>query len=112
MTAAELEKLLAEVTQGEWVWRWKSESLHAKSDDREFGDVILQPQYDYDTGASLGVSEANASLIAMAPALARRAIAAERIAEALRQYKARATRVPFDLAMSSDAALAAYEAAK
>lgn len=55
---------------------------------------------------------ANASLIAMAPALARRVIAAERMAEALRQYKARATRVPFDLAMSSDAALAAYEEAK
>lgn len=37
---------------------------------------------------------------------------AEKLAAALQQYKKRATRVPFDLAVSADATLAEYEASK
>lgn len=62
MTPQELKSLLTEVTQGDWV-----------VDPLNAGIADVQ-------------RDANARLIAMAPAIARRVIAAEKLVEALRWY--------------------------
>jgi len=70
MTAAELEKLLEQVTPGEW---------HA---GRDYEDGPFVAGAGYCRANMVGPSNdrwANARLIALAPTLARRAIAAEKL---------------------------------
>jgi len=57
-------------TPGPWIWREKSGSLHrAGEKPYAYGDVVLAPSYEYDTGADTKVSDADAWLIASAPDL-------------------------------------------
>lgn len=87
MTAAELEKLLAEVTPGPWE-AWPG---HEQKNGQRYWqiqneyDAIVQNQFCWAQGSH----GANARLIAMAPTLARKVIAAEKLAEALRIAKDR-----------------------
>jgi hypothetical protein len=80
MTAEQLEELLGKVTQGEWR---KGTTLN---DLDEVATSIMKPKgevicvVDEDTEEN----EANGRLIALAPSLARKVIAAERMAEALK----------------------------
>ena len=55
---------------GPWIWRWKSGSLHRAGNGYRFGDVVMEPSYEYDTGISVTISDADAALIAAAPDLA------------------------------------------
>lgn len=52
-----------------WLWRWKSGSLHESSDEKPFGQVILYPAYEYDSGVETVVSEENARKIAAVPVM-------------------------------------------
>lgn len=55
-------------TPGPWIWRWKSGSLHrAGTDGYTYGDTVLQPTYDYDSGVGIEISDADDQLIAAAP---------------------------------------------
>lgn len=102
MTAQELEKMLEQVTPGEW-WAWCDDSMkwHIHND----ANVIVA-----------GVSDAR--LIALAPTLARRVIAAEKLAMALREAKpriadmARSWEAEAQLMARINAALAEWEAAQ
>lgn len=82
ITAAELEKLLAEVTPGEW----EASPGHEQRNGQRYWqiqneyDAIMQNQFCWAQGSH----EANARLIAMAPTLARKVIAAEKLAELMR----------------------------
>lgn len=84
MTAQELEKLLAEVTPGEWIVGLYGELTAVVRDGR-----LVASSGGYSDGREGTRAEniANASLIAMAPTLARRVIAAEKLAEALQTSK-------------------------
>ena len=81
ITAAELEKLLAEVTPGEW----EAFPGHEQQNGQRYWqiqneyDAIMQNQFCWAQGSH----ESNARLIAMAPTLARKVIAAEKLVEAL-----------------------------
>lgn len=93
VTAQDLEKLLAEVTQGEWVAddlggmtvTTSAECLPARrTDGYGCGNDFICDLNDgeYHEYSSPEEQQANATLIALAPSLARRAIAAEKLAEA------------------------------
>lgn len=57
-----------EPTPGPWTWRAKSGSLHrVGTPPYAFGETVLAPVYEHDTGLDVEVSEANAHLIAAAP---------------------------------------------
>lgn len=57
-------------TPGPWVWRSKSGSLHqVGTAPYAYGNVVLEPSYDYDSGTDTKVSDADAALIAAAPEL-------------------------------------------
>ena len=128
----DLEKLLAEVTPGEWKARKKTEQ-----EDYIYGFdwYHYSDQYGvvgYWTGHKDNhkeerwcLTEADARLIAMAPALARKVIAAEKLADALRITRDRlsdACHSEFDGVWTAedferetseaDEALAAWEALK
>ena len=81
MTAEQLEELLGKVTQGEW----RASPGHEQQNGQRYWqieneyDAIMQNQFCWAQGSH----EANARLIALAPSLARRVIAAEKLVEAL-----------------------------
>ncbi|KFI26654.1 hypothetical protein CN97_02835 [Haematobacter massiliensis] len=78
----DLEKLLAEVTPGEWkIGRLESYEM----DGTPFRRVYFESGEAHIRGADC---DQNARLIAMAPTLARKVIAAEKLAEALRLHQA------------------------
>lgn len=93
MTAKELEKLLAEVTQGEWT---KDIDLHeygwSFDTDGEntycgLGTSLAGPIAIVAVPSAFGMDDeldANVALILLAPTLARRVIAAEKLAGAFR----------------------------
>ena len=91
MTAEQLEELLGKVTQGEWK-RYGSSVKANGSCDTVSCSVLIglahvhdTEQYD-DEGRCFmlsGSRDENATLIALAPSLARRVIAAEKLVEAL-----------------------------
>jgi hypothetical protein len=58
-------------TPGPWDWRGKSDTLHTLHDrgEYQYGKRVLAPTYEYDAGAGVEVSEADARLIASAPDL-------------------------------------------
>lgn len=57
-------------TPGPWLWRWKSGSLHqAGTDGYQYGLTVLCPVYEYDSGVDTQIKEADAHLIAAAPAM-------------------------------------------
>lgn len=57
-------------TPGPWVWRGKSGTLHRAGDaPYTYGDLVLAPDYEYDSGVDTKVSDADAALIAAAPEL-------------------------------------------
>ena len=57
-------------TPGPWAWRWKSGSLHRVGDDPYiYGDVVLTPTYEYDSGVDTVIGTADAALIKAAPDL-------------------------------------------
>lgn len=119
MTAAELEKLLAEVTPGPWriipydagdkdEWSMYTPMIDGSEEaDRAVVHWAgFRQKYWQSADGKQSEIEANAHLIAMAPTLARRVIAAELMAEALRELDRDGDcRIAY-------AALAAYEAAK
>lgn len=86
MTAAELEKLLAEVTPGEW----EASPGHEQRNGQRYWqiqneyDAIMQNQFCWAQGSH----ESNARLIAMAPTLARKVIAAEKLVDRYRELVA------------------------
>ena len=111
MNTQDLERLLGEVTPGEWNASPGHEQRNGQrywQVQNEF-DAIMQNQFCWAQGSH----EANASLIAMAPDLAREVIAlrakvaaAERLAGAVR-------RISFsDNGIETSAAIAAWEAAQ
>lgn len=96
ITTNELRKLLDEATKGPWVWK------DAVTDELWDGDEYLEraslrtverfphsfgtlPKFILDAEQIGGADAANAHLIAMAPVLARRVIAAEKLVKALRE---------------------------
>ena len=82
ITTDELRKLLDEVTPGEWV----AEPGHEQQNGQRYWqvqneyDAIMQNQFCW----AQGNHESNARLIALAPHLARRVIAAEKLMEAVK----------------------------
>lgn len=88
----DLEKLLAEVTPGEWcvadetvVWTKINDPIETTYDiGYPIAEARTQKSFWNGTRWPDGQPEANARLIAMAPALARKVIAAEKLADALR----------------------------
>lgn len=93
MTTQELEKLLAEVTQGEWYTNTNDYGTSNtggayvgvySEDGATITHVLCRDKAG--TGGSHPYAP-NARLIAMAPTLARRVIAAEKLVEALREAK-------------------------
>lgn len=82
MTAEQLEELMGKVTQGEW----RSSSGHTQQNGQMYWqveneyDAIMQNQFCW----AQGDHAANATLIALAPTLARKVITAERIIKAIR----------------------------
>jgi len=133
MTGADLEKLLADATPGPWAYE-------AHGDTGEYGVGLCFADDDHDCERPLQwqvesdatvedpvavevLGQANARLIALAPTLASRVIAAEKLAEALREVKRLwaigtegrdlSWRVTFEQAMDQNAdALAAWDAAQ
>jgi len=86
MTAQELEKLLMETTPGPW-FALRNAAFWEVNPFRNHGDDHI-PYTVADCCASdpedtTGLQEKNARLIAMAPTLARRVIAAEKLVDAL-----------------------------
>lgn len=58
----------AKHTPGPWVWRGKDGSLRQKGEPPyAYGQTVLRPDYEYDSGVDTVVSEADARLIAAAP---------------------------------------------
>jgi hypothetical protein len=57
-----------QTTPGPWVWRGKSGSLHRVGEPPyQFGETVLAPTYEYESGVDTIVSDADAALIAAAP---------------------------------------------
>lgn len=57
-------------TPGPWVWRNKSGTLHrVGTAPYAYGDLVLAPDYEHDSGVDTRVSDADAALIAAAPDL-------------------------------------------
>lgn len=62
-------------TPGPWEWRGKSGSLHRDTGERNsmgnpvYGETVLYPSYEYESGVDTIVSDADARLIATAPIL-------------------------------------------
>jgi hypothetical protein len=56
-------------TPGPWVWRWKSGTLHQVGTVTTYGQTVLSPSYEYDSGIDTVVSAADAALIAASPDL-------------------------------------------
>jgi hypothetical protein len=55
-------------TPGPWLWRNKSGSLHrAGEPPYTYGDTVLEPSYEYESGVDTTISEDDAALIAAAP---------------------------------------------
>lgn len=55
-------------TPGPWVWRGKSGSLHrVGTPPYAYGELVLNPTWDYDAGVEVDISEADACLITAAP---------------------------------------------
>ena len=115
ITTDELRKLLDEVTPGEWV----SEPGHEQQNGQRYWqvqneyDAIMQNQFCWAQGSH----EANARLIALAPTLARRVIAADKLVEAANDVRTRiVTAFPasevFGPVQRLDDAIAEYEATK
>lgn len=101
----DLEKLLAEVTPGEWRNSGPAtasvNTFHVRSDNGLRASV-------YGRNA-----RAEADLIAMAPALARKVIAAEKLVEALRLVMQHGTIMDSEMRMNAcGSALSAWEAAQ
>jgi len=110
MTGADLEKLLADATPGEW-------SLHGPVYNRTVGaDEVNRICFlAHGNGLNDDRDIANARLIALAPTLARRVIAAEKLAEALRDAVAGVDGASMDLLaawLRTKDALATWEAAQ
>lgn len=82
MTAEQLEELLGKVTQGEWEANDKGIHPHPYicGPETEFEFGFDRPIICYVTGHN---NQNNITLIALAPSLARRVIAAEKLVEAL-----------------------------
>jgi hypothetical protein len=59
-------------TPGPWLWNDKQGSLHRAPSDGvyRYGDVVLSPSYEYESGVNVEVSDADAALIASAPTMA------------------------------------------
>jgi transketolase C-terminal domain/subunit len=58
-----------EHTKGPWVWRGKDGGLYQEGTTHRFGEAVLVPSYEYDSGIDTVVSEADMALIAAAPDL-------------------------------------------
>jgi hypothetical protein len=56
-------------TPGHWTWRGKDGGLYQEGTTHPFGDAVLVPVYEYDSGVDTVVSEADRALIAAAPDL-------------------------------------------
>ena len=57
-------------TPGPWVWAHKHGTLcRVGEPPRPYGQAVLSPTYEYDSGIDVEVSEADAALIAAAPDL-------------------------------------------
>ena len=54
-------------TPGPWVWRGKDGGLYQEGTPHRFGEPVLVPSYEYDSGIDTIVSEADMALIAAAP---------------------------------------------
>lgn len=93
ITVDELRKLLDSATPGPWVWRedeWGSHSLVHWVEGETFAsgapryiEVHSDGSANGEYGPSIDVDGPEAALIAIAPTLARRVIAAEKLVEAL-----------------------------
>lgn len=118
ITTEELEKLLAEVTPGPWAPHRDPCHFDTLSDvrggsKREAQGISSQLMVSVGGFAGWKEQEANTRLIAMAPALARRVIAAEKLVDALRRVSDAA---PFasgsNVSEMIKDAIAEYEAAQ
>ena len=57
-------------TPGPWRYRAKSGSIHlCGTDGRTYGKLVLAPQYEYDSGCDIKVSDDDLNLILAAPDL-------------------------------------------
>lgn len=56
-------------TPGPWVWRGKDGGLYQEGTTHRFGDAVMVPTYDYDSGVDIEVSDEDARLIAASPKL-------------------------------------------
>ena len=57
-------------TPGPWLYRAKSGSIHlCGTDGRTYGKLVLAPQYEYDSGCDIKVSDDDLNLILAAPDL-------------------------------------------
>ena len=64
------DEATARTTPGPWRWQHKSGSLHrVGTPPYEFGEVVLEPTYEYDAGTDCKVSEPDARLLEAAPLL-------------------------------------------
>ena len=91
MTAEQLEELLGKVTQGNWRVEQDTTLIWGHCDpedssDRGMGYPVAEcritPISSWAKGPDSDAGEANATLIALTPSLARRVIAAEKLVEA------------------------------
>jgi len=112
MTGADLEKLLADATPGEWFIPTQPNKVciagYTSNGHAKVVATANEPSW-----MGLGEPYANADLIALAPTLARRVIAAEKLADALRGLVDWPLSGPEPTRLWDDAraALAAWEAA-
>ena len=115
MTAQELKKLLEQVTQGSWTVHCDPCHYDTASDVKSACGNLFAP---VGGNAKWQEQEANARLIALAPTLARRAIAAEKLARALKNAKAELAEYEIEIRGETynspeiNAALAEWEAAQ
>ena len=115
MTAQELEKLLAQVTPAEW-----DVGLYGEPTAVSAGKRLVASSGGYSDGKEGTRAEnvSNARIIALAPTLARRAIAAEKLARALKNAKAELAEYEIEIRGETynspeiNAALAEWEAAQ
>lgn len=78
MTAEQLEELLGKVTPGEWV----DDDTHSLFSGRKLVCIVADEESNnYGGNFESGEAESNLILIALAPALARRVVAAEKLVE-------------------------------
>ena len=82
MTTDELKELIGKVTQGEWAITGQPDKVCAEGYNKQGAAKVI---VDVQEKAWIPASEqfANADLIALAPSLARRVIAADKLVEAL-----------------------------